>query len=204
MSSIPRCNGQVMLLTSRSLLVVIFLAWILLGPLLEFPSNSYAGSSMRPQTPAPKLQSEKMYSIQAPPPPYRIQITNPKNGSTITNPYPILRATADTRYNHVEVFVNNRTDYQTYAAKEDDKGHWSLDMSGLLLPGRNNITAIATFYHISLKPSLYSNSTIASPYLPSNNTEGRVYSKIHLDLVVPPPVISSPGEGNKIQIGGVT
>jgi hypothetical protein len=204
MSSTPGCNGQAMLLTSRSLLVVIFFAWILLGPLLlGFPSNSYAGSSIRPQTPAPKLQSEKIYSIQAPPlSPF--QITNPKNGSTITNPYPILRATADTRYNHVEIFVNNRTDYQKYAAKEDGKGHWSLDMSGLLLPGRNNITAIATFYHISLKPSLYSNYTIPSFYLPSNNTEGWVYSKIHLDLVVPPPVISSPAEGDKIQIGGVT
>ena len=82
MSSTPGCNGQAMLLTSRSLLVVIFFAWILLGPLLlGFPSNSYAGSSIRPQTPAPKLQSEKIYSIQAPPlSPF--QITNPKNGST--------------------------------------------------------------------------------------------------------------------------
>jgi hypothetical protein len=124
MSSTPGCNGQAMLLTSRSLFVVIFLAWILLGPLLlEFPSNSYAGSSIRPQIPAHNLQSEKMYSIQAPPPLSPIQITNPKNRSTITNPYPILRATADTRYNHVEVFVNNRTDYQTYAAKEDGKGN---------------------------------------------------------------------------------
>ena len=71
---------------------------------------------MRPQTPSRKLQSEKMYLVQSPPlPPSHIQIINPKNGSAITNPYPILRATADTHYNRVEVFVNNRTDYQTLA-----------------------------------------------------------------------------------------
>ena len=60
MSSTPGRIGQVTLLSSRSLLLVIILAWILLGCLLlEFPSNSYAAdSSMRPQTPSRKLQSE--------------------------------------------------------------------------------------------------------------------------------------------------
>jgi hypothetical protein len=144
-----------------------------------------------------------MYSVQAPTPLSHIQITNPRNGSTITNPYPILRVTADTHYNHVEVFVNNRTDYQTYAANEDGKGHWSLDMSGLLLPGRNNVTAIATFY-LNLKPSLTGNSTILGPHIPSSNTGSWAYSKVHFDLVVPTPVISSPVEGAKIQIAGAT
>lgn len=205
MSSTLRCIGQAILLTSRSLLVVSFLAWFLLGSFLIFPSNSYAASSsMRPQSPAPKLKSEQMYSVQAPPPLSHIQITNPKNGSTITNPYPILRVTADTHYNHVEVFVNNRTDYQTYAANEDGKGHWSLDMSGLLLPGRNNVTAIATFYQITLKPSPNGNSTIPGPYIPSSNTDSWAYSKVHFDLVVPTPVISSPAERAKIQIAGAT
>jgi hypothetical protein len=84
MSSTLRCIGQATLLTSRSLLVVNFLAWFLLGSFLVFPSNSYAASSsMRPQSPAPQLQSEKMYSVQAPPPLSHIQITTPKNGSTI-------------------------------------------------------------------------------------------------------------------------
>jgi hypothetical protein len=207
MSSTPGCIGQVTVLTSRSLLVVTFLALTLLGSLLlEFLSNSYAaGSSMPPQTPSPKLQSEKMYSLQASsPPPSHIEITNPKNGSTITNPYPILRATADTHYNHVEVFVNNRTDYQAYSANDGGNGHWSLDMSGLLLPGRNNVTTIATFYHFGIKPSLNNNSTIPGPYIPLNNSKSWAYSKDHFDLVVPTPVISSPAEGDKIQIGGVT
>jgi hypothetical protein len=206
MSSTPGCIGQATILTPRSLLVVISLAWIISGCLLlELPSKSYAaGSSVHPQIPLPKLQAEKVYLVQSSTPPSHTQITNPKNGSTITNPYPILRATVDTHYNHVEVFVNNRTDYQTYPAKDDGKGHWSLDMSGLLLPGRNNVTAIAMFYHISLKPSLNSNSTIPGPYLPLNHSKSWAYSTDHFDLVVPTPVISSPAEGDKIQIGGVT
>jgi hypothetical protein len=204
MSSTLRCIGQAILLTSRLVLVVSLLAWFLLGSFLVFPSNSYgASSSMRPQSTSPKLQSEKMYSVQAPPPLSHIQITNPKNGSRTTNPYPILRVTADTHYNHVEIFVNNRTDYQTYAANEDGEGHWSLDMSGLLLPGRNNVTAIATFY-LTLKPSLTGNSTILGPYIPSSNTGSWAYSKVHFDLVVPTPFISSPAEGAKIQIAGGT
>ena len=87
MSSTLRCIGQATLLTSRSLLVVGFFGLVptgLLGSFLVFPSNSYAASSsMRPQSPAPQLQSEKMYSVQAPPPLSHIQTTTPKNGSTI-------------------------------------------------------------------------------------------------------------------------
>jgi hypothetical protein len=71
-------------------------------------------------------------------------------------------------------------------------------MSGLLLPGRNNVTAIATFYHFSFKSSLDSNSTIPGPYIPLNNSKSWGYAKDHFDLVVSNPVISSPGEGDKI------
>jgi hypothetical protein len=144
--------------------------------------------------------------VQAPPPSSsssNIQITSPKNGSTTTNPYPILRASTDTRYNYVEVFVNNRTDYQSYSANGDGKGHWSLDMTGLLLPGRNNVTTIATFYPANLRPSLNSNGTIPGFYLPSNNNGSWVYSKIHFELVVPPPVITIPAGGDKVPIDGV-
>jgi len=56
-------------------------------------------------------------------------------------------------------------------------------MSGLLLPGGNNVTAIATFVR---------------------NTDSWAYSKVHFDLVVPTPVISSPAERAKIQIAGAT
>lgn len=191
------------LLRSNVFLVVILLFCILLcPPLLEIQTNSYAaGSSMRPQTTLPKLQSEKMYSVQSP---VRIQITNPKNESTITDPYPILRATADTRYNYVQVFVNNQTDYQTYAAKGDGKGHWSLDVTGLLLPGMNNVTVIATFHRTSLMQSPNNNSTIPGPYIPLTRSDSWVYSKIHFELVVPTPVITSPIDGAKIPIDGVT
>lgn len=189
--------GQAVSFSLRSLLAVISLAWIPFGPLLlQFPSNSYAGTS------SVHLQAS---SVQALPPSSssNIEITSPKNGSTTTNPYPILRASTDARYNYVVVFVNNRTDYQSYSAKADGNGHWSLDMTGLLLPGRNNVTTIATLYPYNLKPSLNSNSTIPGFYLPSNNNGNWVNSKIHFELVVPPPVITNPAEGDKVPIGGV-
>ena len=191
--------GQDVSFSLRLLLAAITLPWIPFGPLLlQFPVNSYAGtSSVHLQAP----------SVQPLPPPSssspNIEITSPRNGSTTTNPYPILRASTDARYNYVEVFVNNRTDYQSYSAKADGNGHWSLDMTGLLLPGRNNVTTIATFYPSNLKPSLNSNSTIPGFYLPSNNNGSWVYSKIHFELVVPPPVITNPAEGDKVPIGGV-
>jgi hypothetical protein len=206
MSSTLRCYGQAMPFISRSLLVIICLAWIPLGLfLLQFLATSYAENSSMHIQASPKLQSEKIYAVQALPPSSSsssIQITDPKYGSTIINPYRILRATTDRHYNYFEVFVNNRTDYQSYSAKGDGKGHWSLDMTGLILPGRNNVTTIATFYPPSLKPSLNGNITIPGFYLPSNNNGSWVYSKIYFDLVVPAPVITTPAEGDKIPIDG--
>ncbi|HET7148414.1 MAG TPA: hypothetical protein VFI73_07940 [Candidatus Nitrosopolaris sp.] len=158
---------------------------------------------MHVETSSIKL-SEKTYLVQAlqssPFSSSSIQITDPKNGSTIVNPYRILKATTGVHYNLFEVFVNNRTDYQSYSAKGDGMGHWSLDMTGLLVPGRNNVTTIAAFYPPNLKPSLNSNSTIPGFYLPSNNNGSWVYSKIHFDLAVPAPAITTPAGGDKIPI----
>ena len=85
--------GQAVSFSLRSLLAVISLAWIPFGPLLQFPSNSYAGTS------SVHLQASSVQAL--PPSSSNIEITSPKNGSTTTNPYPILRASTDARYNYV-------------------------------------------------------------------------------------------------------